>query len=105
MWEVERIVTLLELEGQFVNDVNADGEGISAPYFNGDWVVVTIAETAAESALGSNSFLMPEQGDVGHCGHKQQQGKPPPYRIKRGNAEAGTRNKGNGEQQEVEAAS
>ena len=102
---MEGEVALLELEGQLVDDIDADGEGVGAFYADGNGIVIAIAETTAETTLGSNGFLVPKQDDVGQRSQEQQQHQPPPYRIEWGKAEASTRYKGDSEQQEVEAAS
>ena len=102
---VDRKIALLELEGQLVDDIDADGEGVGAFYANVDRVVVAIAEAATETSLGSNGLLVPKQDDVGQRSQEQQQHQPPPHRIERSEAEAGTRYEGNSEQQKVEAAS
>lgn len=97
-------VALLELEGKFVDDLDADGEGIGALDVDGDGVVVAVAEAGAEKALGGNGAAVPEQGDVRNGGQEQGQRQQAPHGEQRvvGIAEAG--DEGNGEQQEVEAA-
>ena len=97
-------VALLELEGKFADNLDADGEGVGALDVDGDGIVVAIAETTAETALGCDSLLAPKQGYVGQRGDEQQQREPPTYGIEWGVGIADASNEGDGKQQEVEAA-
>jgi hypothetical protein len=65
-------VATLELEREFVDELYADGEGVAAFYVDGDGVVVSIAETAAEFAIGGDGSLVPQHGNVCYYGHKEQ---------------------------------
>ena len=73
-------VALQELGGQFDDDLYADGEGVGALNTDGDGIVVAVAEAGAESALGGDGAAVPEQGDIGDGGYKQQQSEQPSHR-------------------------
>ena len=97
-------VALLELEGQLVDDLYADGEGVGALNADGDGIVIAVAEAGAESALGGDGAAVPEQGDIGDGGYEQQQSEQPSCREQRGVSIAEAGDEGDGKQQEVEAA-